>query len=80
MTRVAIDAEMQKKLGNLTEPLEDCDQNGRVIVYVTPASDESDYFSARFPHSDAELKRRESEPARPLDEILADLEGRSPAE
>jgi hypothetical protein len=80
VSRVVIDSDMQEKLGNLTEPLEVCNADGRVIAYLTPAGLTSDYASAQSPHSNAELGRREAEPARPLDEILADLEGRSPAE
>ncbi len=37
MTRIVIDPEVREKLHNLTEPLELCDEAGRVLATLTPA-------------------------------------------
>ena len=44
MTRLVLDSELRQKLRNLTEPLELCDESGRVLAHLTPAS--------RLPHSE----------------------------
>jgi hypothetical protein len=37
MTRLVLDSELREKLRNLTEPLELCDESGRVLAHLTPA-------------------------------------------
>ena len=39
MTRIILDDAMKAKLGNLAEPLELCDQDGRVLDKVVPCYD-----------------------------------------
>jgi hypothetical protein len=36
MTRIVLDSGMREKLHNLTEPLELCDEAGRVLARLTP--------------------------------------------
>ena len=38
MTRLVLDSELREKLRNLTEPLELCDESGRVLAHLTPAN------------------------------------------
>jgi hypothetical protein len=35
MTRLVLDSELRQKLRNLTEPLEHCDESGRVLAHLT---------------------------------------------
>jgi hypothetical protein len=78
MKRVMIDEATRRKLGDLREPLEVCDDSGRVLAYLTPAEDRSIYDELVCPTSNEELDRREREGAgRPLAEIWADLERRA---
>ncbi len=78
MNKIIVDEELRKKLHNLTESLELCDEQGRVLGYVTPAVDYSLYEDA-IPHiSEEELQRRESEEGgRPLADILRNLEAQA---
>jgi hypothetical protein len=36
MTRLILDSELRQKLRNLREPLELCDESGRVLAHLTP--------------------------------------------
>lgn len=38
MTRLVLDPELRQKLRNLTEPMELCDESGRVLAHLTPVS------------------------------------------
>lgn len=78
MTRVTIDEATRKKLRDLREPLEVCDDSGRILAYVTPADDRSIYEQLVCPTSDEELDRRErAGRGRTLAEIWTDLERRA---
>jgi len=78
MNKVVVDEELRKKLHNLTESLELCDENGRVLGYVTPAADKSLYNQVKSPLSEEELqKRMQEQGGRPLEEILRDLENKA---
>jgi hypothetical protein len=59
MTRIVIDEALRNKLHNLTEPLELCDESGRVLARVTPQRDFSKYGPKKPPVSEEELRRRE---------------------
>ena len=76
MTRVLIDGEMLAKLSHLDRPVELCDEAGVLVGVFTPAVPRSVYRGADSPASEAELARSETEPARPLAEILRDFESR----
>ncbi len=60
MTRVMVDDTLLSKLHNLSEPLDLCDQWGRVLARVTPLLDASDYEPWEPPMSEEELRRRET--------------------
>jgi hypothetical protein len=58
MTRVVLDAELRGKLLNLSEPLELCDESGRVLATVMPILDPSEYGPLEPRISSEELDRR----------------------
>jgi hypothetical protein len=60
MTQVILDAPLRNKLHNLTEPLELCDESGRILARVLPVLDESQYERAEPPISAEELQRRKA--------------------
>jgi hypothetical protein len=77
VTRVIVDEALRSKLHNLAEPLELCDESGRVLGRVYPEYDVSEYEEQREPQvSDEELRRREqsNEPCYTTAEVLAHLE------
>ena len=61
MTRVIIDEALRSKLYNLTQPLELCDESGRVLARLTPLADLSQYEPLEPQVSEEELDRREQE-------------------
>ncbi len=76
MTRLVLDSELREKLRNLAEPLELCDESGRVLAQLTPA--------IRLPHCETiepqisreELLRRKQNKSQTstTSEVLAYLE------
>ena len=58
MTRITLDADLRSKLLNLTQPLELCDESGRVLARVLPAIDASMYEGLEPQISEEELQRR----------------------
>lgn len=60
MTRVTVDADLLAKLGNLSQFLELCDDSGRVVAHVLPASDlnKIEYDPTTPAVSEDELDRR----------------------
>ena len=59
VTRITIDADTRSKLLNLTEPLEFCDEEGRVLGRFTPVVDLSEWEPITPEVSEEELDRRE---------------------
>ena len=59
MTKVVLDAELRDRLLGLSEPLELCDDAGRVLGRVFPSIDLSEYEPWEPPFDEAELRRRE---------------------
>ena len=59
MTRVILDAILRSRLHNLTDPLELCDDSGRVVARVYPGLDLADYELQEPSISDEELRRLE---------------------
>jgi hypothetical protein len=59
MTKVIVDAELRKKLHDLREPLELCDESGQVIGRVLPIVGLSEYDTWEPPLDEEELSRRE---------------------
>lgn len=74
MTRIMVDAELRGKLCNLCEPLELCDESGRVVGRFLPISTALPPGYREPPLSEEEWQRREHEPGYPLDDVLARLE------
>ncbi len=73
MTRITLDNELRSKLHNLTEPLELCDESGRVVGRVVPEVDLSRYEQWEPPMSEEEFRRLEqsNEPCYTTAEVLA---------
>lgn len=76
MTRITVDEILRKKLNDLSEPLELCDEAGRVLGRVFPAFDLSDYEPWEPPIDEEELRRREQSSGRRYTtaEVIAHLE------
>lgn len=74
MTRVVVDETLRSRLHNLTQPLELCDESGRVIGRVFPAEDVSEYELSQPPISEGEVQRLLKENRYTTDEVLARLE------
>ncbi|HVA47080.1 MAG TPA: hypothetical protein VNH11_11995 [Pirellulales bacterium] len=60
MTRVVVDAALLHKLGNLSQPLELCDDSGRVLAQVVPMPSLHEYDLTEPPISENEIERREA--------------------
>jgi hypothetical protein len=75
MTKVILDETLRSKLHNLAEPLELCDESGRVVGRVFPTIDLSQYEPWEPPISEEELRRLEQsdEPRYTTAEVLARL-------
>ena len=75
MTRVTVDAELRARLLNLTEHLELCDENGKVLARVRPVFDPSDWEPLEPPCSEEELDQLEkSSEWYTTEEVLKHLE------
>jgi hypothetical protein len=75
MTRIILDATLRSKLPDLSQPLELCDESGKVVARVTPVFDPSEYEPVKPPELSAEeLERRRQEPGLTTREMLAYLE------
>jgi len=76
MTKLILDADLKNKLLNLTEPLELCDEAGRVLARLFPAEDPAEYECWEPPISEEELTRRaqSNEKRYTTAEVLAYLE------
>jgi hypothetical protein len=62
VTQIIVDAEMRGKLHGLRQPLELCDESGRVLAQLTPVLNSSDRQRMEPPPlSEEELRRREQE-------------------
>lgn len=58
MNKVLVDSELKRKLHDLAEPLELCDESGRVLRRYTPVIDWSQWEPLTPDVSDEELDRR----------------------
>ena len=76
MTRIVLNSELREKLHNLTEPLELCDEAGRVLAHLMPAIGPSHCDSPEPQISREEVLRRKQNKVRSLTtaEVLALLE------
>lgn len=73
MTQITVDAELRSKLLNLVEPLDLCDESGRLVGMFTPISAGAPAGYSEPPLSEEEWKRREQEPGHNTEEVLARL-------
>jgi len=77
MIKLTVDAELQRKLTEAGQPLEICDQAGRLIGYFQPKPT-ADELIKMSPYTEEELEELcEQRDGRPLSEIWRDLEGKS---
>ena len=76
MTRITLDAGLLHKLLDLTQPLELCDESGRLLARVLPAIDPSLYEGLEPQISKEELQRRKQHKGTTYTtaEVLARLE------
>jgi hypothetical protein len=76
MTRVILDATLREKLHNLAQPLELCNDDGRVLARVLPVYDAAEYGPLEPQISDEELQRRKrSTKWYTTEQVLAHLKG-----
>ena len=59
MTKIILDEALRAKLRGLLQPLELCDEAGRVVARVFPSLDLSEYEPWEPPISEEELRQRE---------------------
>jgi hypothetical protein len=76
MTRVILNHDSLTKLLAVSEPVRICDESGTVIGIYAPVAAGELYAGVDSPASEDELRQSEHDPARPLSEILRDLEKR----
>jgi hypothetical protein len=76
MTRITLDATLRNKLLDLTQPLELCDESGRVLAHLVPKIDPSLYEGLEPQISREELERRKQNKGKTYTtaEVLAHLE------
>lgn len=76
MIRLTVDAELQKKLTEAGEPLEICDESGRVIGFFQPKPTAEELIKMS-PYTNEEAEQLCSKiEGRPLADIWKDLEQR----
>ena len=76
MTRILVDAALPAKLPQMTEPVELCNESGRVLGRYIPSSDYSEYGPRDAQVSEEELDRRSrsNEKTYTTAEVIAYLE------
>jgi len=76
LNRIVLDPEIREKLHNLTEPLELCDEAGRVLAHLTPVISSSLNETTEPRISREELLRRKQNKGKTSTtaEVLAYLE------
>lgn len=76
MTMIVIDSVTRRKLQAASQPVELCDESGKVLGHFLPAVDLSEYEGVECPSSDEELDRisRSNEKCYTTAEVLAYLE------
>ena len=74
MTRIIVDELLRSRLHNLTQPLELCDESGRIVGRLFPTEDASDYDPCRPPLTEEETQHLLREKRYTTAEVLAHLE------
>ena len=73
MTRVVLDAQLRSRLLDLTQPLDLCDESGRVLGTFRPLAPERHGY-VEPPLSAEEWQRREQGPGHTTQEVIDFLE------
>lgn len=60
MVRLTVDDALRKKLGDLSVPVELCDETGQILAHVVPCAKPADYELHEPPMDEEELRRREN--------------------
>ena len=78
MTRVVVNETLRSLLHNLSQPLELCDEAGRVLGGVFPTADVSQYepWEPKFREDDLRRQEQSNEKRYTTAEVLAQLEKR----
>jgi hypothetical protein len=75
VTQIIVDAAMRTKLHDLRQPLELCDESGRVLARIVPTTNPSGCLPKEPPPlSQEEMQRRKQEEDFSTEEVLAFLE------
>jgi hypothetical protein len=76
MTQVILDASMRSKLFDLRQPLDLCDESGKIIAHVIPVLDPADYEPVPPPELTEEELRAIEQSSRwyTSEEVLKHLE------
>jgi hypothetical protein len=76
MTRIIVNETLRNTLHDFSEPLELCDDSGRVLARLLPALDHSRYEGLEPPFTPEELRRRKQDKGKTYTtaEVLAHLE------
>ena len=76
MTKITLDDDLRSRLLNLTQPLELCDDSGRVLARLLPTLDPALYEGLEPQISREELQRRKQNKGKAYTtaEVLAHLE------
>ena len=76
MTRIIVDELLKSKLNDLTQPLELCNAEGRVLARVFPVLDPALYEGLECPFSPEEIEHRKKNKGKTYTtaEVLAHLE------
>ena len=74
MTRLVVETEIRRKLLDLNQRLDFCDESGRLLGTFTPTSERLAAERARPPITKEVLQRRRNEPEYTMDEVIAHLE------
>ena len=76
MTQIIVDTELRNKLLNLTQPLQLCDESGRVLARVVPTYGADEYEGLESPISKEEMQQRKQNKGKTYTtaEVLAHLE------
>lgn len=76
MTRIIVDDLLRTKLRNFEQPLELCDESGRILARLVPQAEVSQFEQREPSISEEELRRREqSKKWYTTAEVLAHLKG-----
>jgi len=71
MSRVTLDAELRKKLGDLSQVIELCDESGRVVGQIVPTA--NDFFEPPFDKAELDRIANETTQWYTSDEVSAML-------